>query len=88
MKADLFTKQRERQEAKLGLLPTKEQERQQLAADVEQYLASGGQITVIESEPTKFEKRQAKYEKKKKLSAREIDRRLKEFAKSGKVTIN
>lgn len=89
MKTDLFTKQRERQEAKLGL-PNEDKEamRRQLQMDTDKFLASGGSITVIETEPTKFERKQTKYEqKKKKLSEKEIDRRLQEFARTGKVTL-
>lgn len=88
MKTDLFTKQRERKEMQLGL-PNKDKEalRRELQADVDAFLANGGSITTIESEPTKLEKKQARYEAKKKLSAKEIDRRLQEFAKTGKVTI-
>lgn len=84
---DLFTKQRERQEAKLGAIPTKDQERKQLAADTEAFLTKGGKIHKVENEATHYEKLLAKSQKKKKLSEKEIDCRLKEFARTGKVTI-
>ena len=86
MKSDLFTKQRERLEAEQGLI-SKDALRQELQSDVDAFLANGGQITVLETEPTVMEKRMERIAKKNKLSAKEIDRRLKEFAKTGQVTL-
>ena len=86
MRSDLFTKQRERLEAEQGRI-NKTALRQELQSDVDAFLANGGQITVLETEPTRMEKRMARIAKKNKLSAKEIDRRLKEFARTGQVTL-
>ena len=83
MKSDSFTKQRERKEAEQGLI-NKNALRQELQSDVEAFLANGGQITVCETESTVAEKRMERITKKNKLSAKEIDRWLKEFAKTGR----
>lgn len=89
MKTDLFTKQRERQEAKLGLTnEDKNAVRQQLEADIEEFLANGGTITEVATELTKLERKRARQQQKKqKLSEKEVDRRLQEFARTGKVTL-
>jgi hypothetical protein len=66
----------------------KEKERQEIAKQVEEYLAKGGTITKIErAKPPKTLKKRYSTTDKPKLSDREIDRRLRTFFKYGKVIV-
>ena len=83
---DEFTAQRERQEHKLGLTTARNKLREQITADIEKFIANGGHIQKCAIIKTEREKRVAKVSKQK-LSMQEFDRRLREFAKAGKITL-